>query len=145
MMPDLRKGKFYCQAHDVAHRNHRDHANQAKPETLPETCMQTLISDVPHAKQHRWNQGDDHCYHGTFQVDGVTHMAAAFRHRVRRESEGVECLVGAAQPRPTAFRLMLLKPAFQSFQNPSFIFYLSSFLRHIPSFLSFSNASRMIC
>ena len=61
-----------------------------------------LVADVPHAKEHGRDEGDDYRNHGAFQVNGITHMAAAFGDPIGREGKGLESFKGALKPSESA-------------------------------------------
>ena len=73
-----------------------------------------LVSDIPHPEQQGGEKGDDHDNHRPLHVDGVAHMAAAAGDGLGGEGEGVESLVGAAEPGPFALGLDALEPLGQA-------------------------------
>ena len=151
-MPYLRKGKFDGQTDDIGDCQQGQGPQKTKPKASENGALRTercryrfvmLIADIPHPEKHGRHQGDDHEDHGTFQVDGVTHVAAFRSHPVRCECESVECLVSAFQPSPFSLGFVAFKPLRQL--GELFTFHFQLFTHPITSFLKVSNPSLMIC
>ena len=95
-----------------------------------------LVADVPHAEEHGGNEGDDDHDHGTLQINGIAHMAAALRDAIGREGKSLEGLEGALKPS----ELAALHEVWLDFVNET----TQVVEHHTASFLNFSKASRIM-